>query len=38
MEARRRVDALLCSEEDPYAVSRGFPGWCAVLKDVRTAD
>ncbi len=37
MEARRRVDALLCFEEDSYAVSRGFPGWCAVLKDVRRA-
>ncbi len=33
-----RVDAALSFEADEYARARGFPGWCAVLKDVRSAD
>jgi single-stranded-DNA-specific exonuclease len=32
-----RVDAAICLEEDAYALKRGWPGWCAVLKDVRPA-
>ncbi len=32
-----RVDAAICLEEDTYALRRGWPGWCAVLKDVRPA-
>jgi single-stranded-DNA-specific exonuclease len=31
------VDAALSFEEDPYSLSRGYPGWCAVLRDVRPA-
>jgi single-stranded-DNA-specific exonuclease len=37
LEARSRVDAVICFEDDPYSASRGYPGWCAVLKDVRRA-
>lgn len=37
LEARSRVDAVLCFEDDPYSASRGYPGWSAVLKDVRRA-
>ena len=33
----KRVDAAICLEEDAYALKRGWPGWCAVLKDVRPA-
>lgn len=36
-EARRRIDAVVAFEEDAYSAARGFPGWCAVLKDVRKA-
>lgn len=32
-----QVDAALMFEEDPYSLSRGYPGWCAVLRDVRPA-
>jgi single-stranded-DNA-specific exonuclease len=32
-----RVDIALSFESDEYALSRGYPGWCAVLKDVRPA-
>lgn len=32
-----RVDAALVFERDDYSASRGFPGWCAVLRDVRAA-
>lgn len=32
-----RVDAAICIEEDAYALKRGWPGWCTVLKDVRPA-
>lgn len=32
-----RVDAAICLEEDIFALKRGWPGWCAVLKDVRPA-
>jgi single-stranded-DNA-specific exonuclease len=32
-----RVDAAFSFEADDYALTRGYPGWCAVLKDVRRA-
>ncbi len=32
-----RVDAAFTLEEDAYSAARGFPGWCAVLRDVRPA-
>ncbi len=32
-----RLDAALTFEEDFYSLSRGYPGWGAVLKDVRPA-
>lgn len=32
-----RVDIAFSLEEDAYALSRGLPGWSAVLKDVRVA-
>jgi single-stranded-DNA-specific exonuclease len=30
-----RVDAAFCFEPDEYSAARGYPGWCAVLKDFR---
>ncbi|MGH9629115.1 MAG: single-stranded-DNA-specific exonuclease RecJ [Bryobacteraceae bacterium] len=33
-----KLDFALCLEEDPYSRDRGFPGWCAVLKDVRPSE
>ncbi len=35
--AGAQVDAVFSVEEDAYAAARGFPGWCAVLRDVRAA-
>ena len=32
-----RLDAAFSIETDDYAAARGYPGWCAVLKDVRPA-
>ena len=32
-----RVDAAFSFESDEYALARGYPGWCTVLKDVRPA-
>jgi len=32
-----RIDAAFQIEEDPYSASRGYPGWCAVLRDFRSA-
>ncbi len=32
-----RIDAAFYIEEDPYGASRGYPGWCITLKDVRPA-
>ncbi|MGE5571202.1 MAG: single-stranded-DNA-specific exonuclease RecJ [Rhodospirillales bacterium] len=32
-----RVDAALMFDKDDYSASRGFPGWCAMLRDVRAA-
>jgi single-stranded-DNA-specific exonuclease len=30
-----RVDIAFTLEPDPYSAARGYPGWCAVLRDVR---
>ena len=30
-----RVDIAFTLEEDAYSAARGYPGWCAVLRDVR---
>jgi len=32
-----RLDVAFTLEEDPYSASRGYPGWAAVLRDVRPA-
>jgi single-stranded-DNA-specific exonuclease len=37
LEPGSRIDAAVSIEEDSYSASRGFPGWCAVLKEVRRA-
>jgi single-stranded-DNA-specific exonuclease len=33
-----RLDAAFTLESDDYSASRGYPGWCAVLRDVRRSD
>ncbi len=38
LAAGARVDAVFSLEEDPYSASRGYPGWCAVLRDIRAAE
>jgi single-stranded-DNA-specific exonuclease len=35
--AGARVDIAFTLEEDAYSASRGYPGWCAILRDVRAA-
>jgi single-stranded-DNA-specific exonuclease len=30
-----RVDMAFTLEEDAYSAARGYPGWCATLRDVR---
>jgi len=37
MRAGSRVDISFSLEEDAYEAARGNPGWCAVLRDVRSA-
>ena len=37
MPAGSRVDIAFQLEEDAYSASRGYPGWCAILRDVRAA-
>jgi len=37
MTAGAHVDVVLSLEEDAYALARGYPGWAAVLRDVRPA-
>jgi len=37
MPSGARVDIAFQIEEDAYAAARGYPGWCAVLRDVRPA-
>jgi hypothetical protein len=32
-----RIDVAFTLEEDAWSASRGYPGWCAVLRDVRPA-
>ena len=32
-----RIDVAFQIEEDAYSAARGYPGWCAVLRDVRPA-
>ena len=32
-----RVDIAFALEEDAYSAARGYPAWCAVLRDVRSA-
>jgi single-stranded-DNA-specific exonuclease len=32
-----RIDIAFNLEEDPYSASRGYPGWCAILRDFRVA-
>ncbi|HLK47202.1 MAG TPA: DHHA1 domain-containing protein, partial [Bryobacteraceae bacterium] len=36
--AGTRVDAVFSLEEDPYSASQGYPGWAAILRDVRAAE
>jgi single-stranded-DNA-specific exonuclease len=38
MAAGKRVDIAFTLEEDAYSAARGYPGWCAVLRDVRPAE
>ncbi len=35
--AGARVDIAFSLEEDAYSASRGYPPWCAILRDVRAA-
>ena len=37
LPAGARVDIAFSLEEDAYSASRGYPGWCAILRDVRAA-
>jgi single-stranded-DNA-specific exonuclease len=38
LPAGARVDILFNLEEDAYSASRGYPPWCAVLRDWREAE
>ena len=29
------IDLAICLEEDSYSAARGYPGWCAIVKDFR---
>jgi single-stranded-DNA-specific exonuclease len=33
-----RLDIAFVLEEDPYSAARGYPAWCAVLREVRPAE
>jgi single-stranded-DNA-specific exonuclease len=33
-----RIDVAFRLEEDAYSASRGYPGWAAVVKDIRAAE
>jgi single-stranded-DNA-specific exonuclease len=37
LPAGARVDIAFSIEEDAYSAARGYPGWCAILRDVRAA-
>ena len=30
-----RIDVAFTLEEDAYSAARGYPGWCAILRDFR---
>jgi single-stranded-DNA-specific exonuclease len=32
-----RLDVAFTLEEDPYSAARGYPAWCAVLREIRPA-
>jgi hypothetical protein len=36
-EPGMRLDVAFTLEEDAYSASRGYEGWCAVLRDARAA-
>jgi single-stranded-DNA-specific exonuclease len=36
LAAGARVDVAFSLEEDAYSLARGYPGWAAVLRDVRS--
>jgi single-stranded-DNA-specific exonuclease len=38
LAAGARLDIAFTLEEDPYSAARGYPGWCAVLREVRPAE
>jgi single-stranded-DNA-specific exonuclease len=33
-----RLDVAFTLEEDPFSAARGYPGWCAILRDIRPAE
>ncbi len=35
LTSEARIDAALSFEEDTYSLSRGYPGWQAILRDAR---
>jgi single-stranded-DNA-specific exonuclease len=37
LSAGSRIDVAVCLEEDTFSASRGYPGWCAIVKDFRRA-
>jgi single-stranded-DNA-specific exonuclease len=37
LPAGARLDVAFVLEEDPYSAARGYPGWAAVLREVRPA-
>jgi single-stranded-DNA-specific exonuclease len=37
LEPGRAIDAVLCVQNDDYSRKRGYPGWCALMKDMRCA-
>jgi hypothetical protein len=37
LPAGARIDIAFQLEEDPYSASRGYPNWCAILRDFRSA-
>src|ERR1039457_2160925 len=38
LAAGARLDIAFTLEEDPYSAARGYPGWCAVLRELRPAE
>jgi single-stranded-DNA-specific exonuclease len=37
LQPGQKLDLAIAIEEDAYGLSRGFPGWCPVLRDFRPA-